>query len=285
MSKSLKKKIRKRNKYISNRYKKGGADNQSRAPFVPNAFAKAFVPKVMQNQNVSAAVPNAVQQNIKRNLYILVGPPGSGKSYWRKQHAESIVISRDDLVNKVATENGFIYDEMFIKPTVDEELGYKHPKYGRVVEGWKGTKTYEKVKFANQEVTRRFKEIETYASSNETDKDVIIDMTNMTKNGRSSTLKKYKDFKKIAIVFKPVDEYFNKKLYILTTKIRELQTGIKIPSDVINDMINRYEDISVDEKFDEVRYENNIAQLKQMILIFLKGNSGMELLNFILQEM
>ena len=68
----------------------------------------------------------------RKKIYVLVGPPSVGKSTWVKDNApDSYIISRDDIVEKVAGEYGWTYDDMFFSPSQEEKIGDESKKYGK----------------------------------------------------------------------------------------------------------------------------------------------------------
>lgn len=54
---------------------------------------------------------------MSKNMYILVGPPGAGKSTWieKEFQGECSVISTDDIIQAVADDAGKTYNEVFSK--------------------------------------------------------------------------------------------------------------------------------------------------------------------------
>jgi septin family protein len=127
--------------------------------------------------------------NNKKYFILLVGPPGSGKSYFINKinkNNEYIVINRDDIVVEVSEENGLTYKEMYTKPTyvmsnIDglyhkfepeyyEKNGKRYSKgyekYGEVVEipipeimkpePGKTWTVFKLINELNDEITRRF---------------------------------------------------------------------------------------------------------------------------------
>jgi hypothetical protein len=75
-------------------------------------------------------------------------------------------------------------------------------------------------------------------------------MTNLTKRGRNRHLSKFpnSDYEKIAIVFPKLDitEYINRNLK------RKNEENKFIPLNVIQSMIDNWEDVTSDEGFDSI---------------------------------
>ena len=61
----------------------------------------------------------------KKELIVLIGPPAVGKSTYiasKFKPDDVFVVSRDDIVDQVAGENNFTYDDMFELPPPDTAL-------------------------------------------------------------------------------------------------------------------------------------------------------------------
>lgn len=151
---------------------------------------------------------------------LLVGPPGSGKSTWRKRHLESVerepaIISTDDLIENWGLDHGMNYAEAF---------------------GACDLKTIEKTA----------KDL--FAKAVEDAQDVVIDRTNMRGKSRRKWLSNLpKSYRKVAVVFEVPREELDRRL-----AARAEATGKTIPRKVVNDMLASYEVPTTDE-FDEVR--------------------------------
>ena len=103
--------------------------------------------------------------NEQKNLLILVGPPSVGKSTWVKKNVpDAFVISRDDVVDQVASEVGLTYDDLFASPDQALPVGHKDPKYGTVIDRppylpkFLPEKVWDKVSDANSQVHKRFQQ-------------------------------------------------------------------------------------------------------------------------------
>lgn len=205
----------------------------------------------------------------KRELVVLVGPPAVGKSTYiaRKFNPdEVIVINRDSIVDDIATENGLTYDEMFINPSADSNLGDEHPKYGKVIlapEWMKWTRfVYEKIFNANNDVNRRLEE--KFRRSVETNKNIVVDMTNMNTSSRMNSLKyvEDRDFFKRAVVFQMSDSDMPELLNRMRRRAQQIKDagGSKtIGEDVISRMIASFQKVSPEEGFDKVETLNSFT--------------------------
>jgi predicted AAA+ superfamily ATPase len=58
------------------------------------------------------------EQEERKKIFVLVGPPSVGKSTWIKGTFEEApyIINRDDIVEQVASEYGWTYDDLFVSP-------------------------------------------------------------------------------------------------------------------------------------------------------------------------
>tara|TARA_B100000497_G_scaffold125678_1_gene162662 strand:+ start:3153 stop:3674 length:522 start_codon:yes stop_codon:yes gene_type:complete len=149
----------------------------------------------------------------------LIGPPLCGKSTflgYLKMHCISrknedfYTISRDDILLKVAgTEN---YTEAWDK--ADQNV-------------------------VNQKLKEKFE------SLSNSDKNVVIDMTNMTSKGRIKNNDMFKNHYKVAVVLE-----WNKDELIKRNDIRKEKENKFIPLNVIDSMIKNYTDPNLSEGFD-----------------------------------
>lgn len=174
---------------------------------------------------------------IEKEIIMLIGLPGSGKSTWTNDwlmitessdiFIQYEVIGTDKLIDEWAAEKGITYSEAF-KALSDKS------------DNSPSLKTFEKQMFA------RFEECMEQGIS------VIIDRTNMSTKSRQKFLSKVPaDYNKLAIVFEIEEEELKKRL-----KKRQEETGKGIPAFVIANMRNAYEAPTSDE-FDSIRYVNN----------------------------
>ena len=154
---------------------------------------------------------------MKSKVILLVGPPLSGKdTYLRSQdYSDFTIISRDDILMSLHDTND--YSEAFHK--VDQK-----------------------------EVDRLL--IQKIQDCIDNKKNVIINMTNLSKKGRNRHLSKFpnSDYEKIAVVFPKldIDEYINRNLK------RKNEENKFIPLNVIESMISNWEDVTPDEGFDQI---------------------------------
>jgi len=154
---------------------------------------------------------------MKSTVILLIGPPLSGKdTYLNSQnYSDYVTISRDDILMSLHDTDD--YSSAF--NTVNQK---------------------EVDKILNQKIQDSISE----------KKNVIINMTNLSKKSRNRHLCKFPNqtYEKIAIVFPKLDisEY-----EIRNTK-RKTEINKFIPIDVITDMLDRWEDVNSDEGFDSI---------------------------------
>ena len=154
---------------------------------------------------------------MKPKVILLIGPPLSGKDTYlkSKDFSDFTMISRDDILMSLHDTND--YSEAFHK--VDHKLVDR---------------------LLNQKIQDCI----------DNKKNVIINMTNLTKRGRNRHLSKFpnSDYEKIAVVFPKLDitEYINRNLK------RKNEENKFIPLNVIESMISNWEDVTSDEGFDQI---------------------------------
>jgi len=154
---------------------------------------------------------------MKSEVILLVGPPLSGKdTYLRNnQYDNFIIISRDDILMSLHSNSD--YSEAF--NLVNQK---------------------EVDKLLNQKIQDCIAE----------KKNVIINMTNLSKKSRNRHLCKFPniDYDKIAIVFPKL----NLCDYINRNDKRKVDENKFIPVNVIQTMIENWQEITLDEGFDSI---------------------------------
>jgi predicted kinase len=144
--------------------------------------------------------------NKDRKITFLIGPPASGKSTWVSKHGkDSIVISRDNIVDELRVKHGWSYSETF-----------KHPDFQQNV---------------NQILKRRIN------SALSSDRNIVVDMTNMNRKSRANILDRVPlNYEKNAVVFNVSRGELIKRL-----EKRKGETGKEVPMNVVDMMIKRFE--------------------------------------------
>lgn len=150
--------------------------------------------------------------------YILVGIPGSGKTTWIStapvDWATTVVASTDDYVDQQAKRMGKSYSEIF-KEVMPAAVNYM---------------------------------AKTVVEAVQKNLDIIWDQTSTTKHTRAKKLRMLpNNYEVIAVVFPtPEKKELDRRL--------DSRPGKTIPSEVVNDMISRWEEPSVIEGFDDIIY-------------------------------
>jgi len=217
----------------------------------------------------------ALEESERRKIFVLVGPPSVGKSTWVTNTLGDDVysINRDDIVESVASELGWTYDDMFVSPPDDSEVGESDTKYGNVVESpqwmtWQPT-VFDKVLAANGKVQQLFQQ--RVSGAVPSGLNIVIDMTNMNADSRSRALQAIEgsegDFDKIAVDFK----FQGSESIITKVAERRSEAGKRmgksktIPTAAFQRMFSTYESPTEDEGFDLVIDVDNREFLRSLV--------------------
>ena len=218
-------------------------------------------------------------EKVKANktIYVLVGPPSVGKSTWIKQTFNKIqpfVINRDDIVEKVAEQYNWTYDDLFQVPIKDvEKEGDIHEKYGTVVKSpaymtWQPL-SYDKVIEANKKVQDIFNQ---RVAQGKGEENIVVDMTNMNAGARKGALKAIEgaegEYRKIAVVFnfKGAEDIIKKIAVKRSEEMKAQGKSKTIPPEAFDRMFSNFQQVSSEEGFDEVVNVDNIEKLKQSLI-------------------
>lgn len=211
-------------------------------------------------------------QENRRTIFVLVGPPSVGKSTWIRDafEEEPYIINRDDIVNDVSSQMGWTYDDMFVTPPEGAVVGETDEKYGEVQKSprwmsWSPT-AFSKVMAANNQVQSLFGKRVSGASGS--DKDIVVDMTNMNAGSRRGALKAAHgdNFKKVAVVF----EFEGAEDFIQKVSQKRAEAALRmgksktIPSDVIQKMFRAFQRPDASEGFDEIVSVDNRELLRKL---------------------
>lgn len=246
----------------------------------------------------------------RQKITFMVGLPGVGKSTYINNYLEdSYIISNDDIRTEIAKENGFTYDDTFERVPEEKQEGEIHEKYGEITleyPTWMGEKRkkeiengeaaqpwekpflqYKKIVEINKEIAKKFQERINNAKNQ--DKEIIIDMTMMVKDGptgRIATLQQITGMEDITEIKKKyevsvIDMKINKRdleeLKIIAA-IREHEItkegGSKhIPSQVYDRMLESYQNPKEDGIFENYQeWEQNGHALTKRIVSLVKKN-------------
>ena len=147
-------------------------------------------------------------------LYMLIGVPASGKSTWREQNSmDAVVISTDDILERIAAEQGATYNEVF----------------------------KDNIKLATQLANLMV------ANAFAADRDVVWDQTNLTRKSRAGKLAQVpENYEKFAVFFPTPDQAEHARRLAL-------RPGKVIPGNILNGMISTVEQPTMDEGFDVIQ--------------------------------
>ncbi len=216
------------------------------------------------------------QEESDGKLFIMVGPPSVGKSTWIRNNPEfdgnpPYIISRDDIVEEVASSYGLTYDDLFETPKEGENVGDVNPKYGKVIESPPWVRfsklSYETIANADKEIADKLEQRSLNAKGN---KYVIVDMTNMGVGARKSWLDKLTpilpNHKKIAIVFnfRGGEDVIKRIAQKRSEEYKKAGKSKTIPPEAFDRMFKNYQDVTNDEGFDEIINVDNISKLKEL---------------------
>jgi hypothetical protein len=210
-----------------------------------------------------------------KKIFVLVGPPSVGKSTWIKNTFTDInpyIINRDDLVEQVAQEYGWTYDDLFVTPPQDSKLGDVSEKYGEVIKSpeymtW-APLSYDKILEANGKVATLFNKRVADAKGED---NIVVDMTNMNAGSRKGALKSIEglesEYTKIAVVFnfKGAEDIIKKVALKRAEEAKAMGKSKTIPAAAFDRMFSSFQEVSPEEGFDEVINIDNTGKLKELI--------------------
>ena len=156
--------------------------------------------------------------NTNPTITFLIGPPASGKSTWTSKYGNgAIVISRDDIVDRLRKGTGMSYSDTF------SDSGFQSK--------------------VNSELQSHIN------STLQSGKNIIVDMTNMSKSSRHKLLSRVpQNYTKNAVVFNVSRNELIKRL-----ANREAETGKKVGMHIVDSMIASYQAPDKTE-FDNITY-------------------------------
>lgn len=210
-----------------------------------------------------------------KKIFVLVGPPSVGKSTWINnffRDTDPFIINRDEIAEEVASGYGWTYDDMFVAPPSDSEIGDVDEKYGEVVKSpsymnWQPL-SFSKVLEANNKVTNKFNNRVSQAKGHD---NIVVDMTNMNANSRKRALDAIsgneEDYKKIAVVFnfQGIEDLIMRVANKRAELAKSMGKSKTIGPEVFNKMFASYREVSSDEGFDEIINVDNTENLKKAL--------------------
>jgi len=156
-----------------------------------------------------------IEMEIRPVVYMLIGPPGIGKSTYIKEmllpNGEYTVVSTDNLLEEKGKKIGLSYNEAF------NEFNFKE---------------IEKEFFINLKIAINERQ------------DIVVDRTNMSKKGRRRVLNLFpKDYLKIGILF----DFSNRAKLDTQLNKRLSETGKHISKKKVDRMIESYKEPTLEE--------------------------------------
>lgn len=204
-----------------------------------------------------------------KTLYVLIGPPAIGKTSWISRYAPNAkVISRDDIIERIAHEHGLTYDDAYAAPqegAKEGDLIRGMEKFGKVVPSTLNWRPYdfEVCQSIHAQAAKELADASSKYANGESD--VVLDMTNMNKENRGLYMPTFKGHKKVAVVFNfKGDELINALKKNAQKRSMELakQGKVKtISGDVIDRMVAAYEAPEATEGFDDIVFYDNSSHL------------------------
>lgn len=178
---------------------------------------------IKHNNIIRALIREVIATRPK--IYVLVGPPGVGKSGWVEDNVhDPFIVSYDNAVKSVAAAHNLKYDDL---------AGPKAGQLGKIV---------------------RAHEKDQVMSAVSSGKDIVVDKTNMTVNSRKRALSIIKgrenDYEKIAVVF---DHRGKEAEVIASVERRAARLNDKnISKDVMMSMFSNFVYPTPEEGFDSI---------------------------------
>lgn len=211
----------------------------------------------------------------KRTIWILIGPPAVGKSTWARENVSSDahIISRDSVVERIAEDMGWTYNDMFSAPPAGANVGDKDEKFGEVVRSprWMNWQrlSWSKVLRANELVKKEMND--EIKKARESGKDIVVDMTNLSRSARASVLGWIKglesDFNKVAVnfPFQGYQDVIKSISKIRAQRMKEEGKSKDIPGKVMDEMFGRWQAPDLNEGFDDIVEVDNREMLAEIL--------------------
>jgi len=240
----------------------------------PNMYESKRSMKQLVKESIQRIFESDYDDEEKRKMIVLVGPPSVGKSTWiQSNFPNAYIINRDDIVEKVAASYGWTYDDMFATPPADAQIGDSDEKFGNVVAApswmnWAKT-IFDKVQEANGKVQQLMNS--RVSGAHTSGEDVVVDMTNMNAGSRKSAMKAIEgnegDYHKVAVdfKFKGAEDVIKKMAEKRAEAAQRMGKSKTIPPAAFDRMFSSYEEPTTAEGFDEILSVDNIESLKKSL--------------------
>jgi len=222
---------------------------------------------------------------MKKEVYVLIGPASIGKTTYLKNVGfppeMTATISRDDIVDSITDKYGYTYDELFLFPPADSEIGSIIPgfeKYGKVIETPEVARhvcpvSYEVLNTINSEIHNTYYDTYKKALENPEINFITLDRVHMLKKERLvyfPYLEEKRDkFYVTAVLFNFKDPDVLDVISELSERRRKQieQTGRfkTIPRNIQQRMIDRYEDVTMEEGFDSIIEIDTLPKLRELL--------------------
>lgn len=220
-------------------------------------------------------ISEALESTRPPRIFVLVGPPSVGKSTWISStfgDMRPYVVNRDDIVEQVASSYGWTYDDMFVTPPEDAQIGEMDPKYGEVQSppSWMtwAKSVFSLVMEANGKVQAAFNQ--RVSGAVPSGQDIVVDMTNMNAGARARALAAIEgrkdDYEKIAVDFKfeGAEEVIVRVAQKRAEAAQRMGKSKTIPPAAFQRMFGSYEVPTLDEGFDSIIEVDNREMLRDL---------------------
>jgi hypothetical protein len=222
---------------------------------------------------------------MKKEIYILIGPGSIGKTTYLKNIGFPLsltaFISRDDIVDRISEKYGYTYNELFLFPPADAELGSLVPgfeKYGCVIETPEVARhicpvSYSVLDNVNAEIHHTFYSEYERAVNDPNIHFIALDRVHMLKKERLVYFPylddKREQFYVTAVLFNFKDQDTLDIISELSERRRKEieKTGRfkTVPREVQKRMIDRYEEVSLEEGFDSIEHVDTLPKLRELL--------------------
>lgn len=222
---------------------------------------------------------------MKKEIFILAGPASIGKTTYLEKlnlpKESTASISRDDILYRMLDKYKYEYNELYTFPPADAAIGSLIPgfeHFGKVIETPQVAKhvspvSYEILDGVNAEIHHTYYNEFEIATKDPKIQYITLDRVHMLKQERSvyfPFLKhKREDFYVTAILFNFIDADALDVISAASEKRRQIfqakgMTRI-VPRNIQENMIKRFEEITLEEGFDAIQKVDTLPALREFI--------------------